>query len=246
MEKIPGNALIIDIICATVLPEEREKYNRWFNEVYFPRSIQLPWTSGIDRYASISDSPDELIHGITIFHLPSITAWTNMWKEPEVLDYLKDSFQSFHRESIWQGTYYLVQSFRKELTQSGQRQTTLIENAPIMHFAGFRLPPEVSVEYNTWFEEYGARVYVPILMKLPGLKGIDRYKYTGIVRLQNLKEPECPIYLTLSYFENMEAFVNFEHSPELEAFRLAIKSNFKGGLDYKFHLTFRLTKSFRK
>ncbi len=66
--------------------------------------------------------------------------------------------------------------------------------------------PEQENKYNTWFEKWGYEIFVPLMMKTPGLIAYDRYKWTGFNGGRvDPKDLDYPDHLSLLYFENLRA-----------------------------------------
>ena len=94
---------------------------------------------------------------------------------------------------------------------------------------------------------------MPILLKLPGLKAINCYEWTGkfdgkagkIGNEETIKSV-YPQIVSLTYFESIKAYENYVESPELAAFHEALKMPFPTGLSYKWYVTYQLVRSWRK
>lgn len=150
------------------------------------------------------------------------------------------------RFAIWSAIYQLISGFRGEQGLPGDKPDTRIQNATVLHLEAYRLSPEDHDKYNKWFSEYGMNIFIPLFMKQPGVKGYDFFKFTGTQVRNYVREPDYPTYLSFMYFENMQAFENFERSPELTIFYKTLLNVFPLGLNYTWYVQYQLMKSFRK
>ena len=169
---------------------------------------------------------------------------------PEMVSIYEDmaNWQKRHVPDLyWTAGYQLVRSFRSGRSLADDKPETRIENAPIMHIEGYEMSLEDQEIHNKWFREYGINIFVPLFMKQPGIRGYDYYKYNGFqLRNMNIRETEYPIYLSLIYFEDMQAFESFERSPELAIFNKTMRSVFPLGLNHKWYVQYELKLSLRK
>lgn len=244
------NRPVINIVSTTVPPWEEERYNKWTEEVYYPVHMREPWVTGYDRYVVARGSPD-YPKRLSIHHYTDMDGWANTQKSTETIAVLKD-LANWHREIIWYGCFEMVRSFRSGSAITRDKPTSIVDDAPILHLSAFNLTRDNSERYDTWLGELGQKIYVPILMKLPGLKAINCYKWTGKLdvkagkAVERLKEGDYPQYVSLIYFESYRAYENYATSPELAAFHEALKIPFPGGLDYMWNVQYQFTRSWRK
>lgn len=238
------NAPVINTQATRVLPQEEERYNKWVEEGYYPIYLRNPCVTGIDRYRIVNESPD-YNKTLSIQHFKDMDSWNNYQKSPERAAITKD-YATWHREVIWSGIFQLVKSFRSSSSVTEGKQTTLVDDAPIVHLAAFNLNRENAEKYSMWFNEWGQKIYIPILMKLPGLRAINYYRWTGKSREREIRDPDYPRYVSIIYFESLNAYENYAESPELIVLHEALKTPFPGGLDYKWNVQYQLTRSWRK
>jgi hypothetical protein len=153
---------------------------------------------------------------------------------------------------VWWVAYQLIRNFRNEETNSRESAVLNVESAPIMHIEGYALSQGDEERYETWFKKWGYELYIPWLMKLPGLKEYSWYRLinvesTGLPDFYKTKRAvEYPQYLSILHFENVSAYENYEKSIELAGFREAMKLPFPEGLDFKWYVQYQLTHSWRK
>lgn len=238
MERTP----LISVIAVRVPPAEEERYRKWVYEVYYALMMRFHLTQGFDSYTNVKENAD-YPEKMSIYHYSEFKEWVAHYSSPDMLNILKDVQTTFHREYVWAGVYQLIRSFHTSPASS--EQSTFVEDAPIMHMAGFKLSIEKE-EFNAWFKEWGAKVYLPILMKLSGLKAVNFYSFTGRSSQPEAKDPGYPNLLSLWYFDTLKSFQNYAESPELTAFMKALKSDFPGGIALRWNVQYELFKSFRR
>lgn len=115
-----------------------------------------------------------------------------------------------------------------------------------MHIEAYRFSAGDAAKYEKWFAEYAFNIFIPLFMKLPGIKGYDHYKDTGIRIAQAFREKDYPAYMSIAYLDNLEAFRNYEKSPELANFRKNLKNVFPDGKGYQWWVQYQLIKNWRK
>jgi len=228
--------------------EAWDRYNKWLSEVYATLLMKAAERTGMDIYQIVRESP-EYPSGVFFVHYLNLSAWQDARKIPESAA-ITEEFRNWQKRNVidyaWSGVYQLVKSFRNVRALSGTRLDSRIENASVMHFEAYRLSPEEQDKYNAWFAEYAVNIFMPLFMKLPGLKGYDFYKHTGFAARNDVRETEFPASLSVVYFENIQAFENFEKSIELETFRKTMWNVFPRGLNFKWYVQYQLTQSWRK
>jgi hypothetical protein len=161
-------------------------------------------------------------------------------------DIFKDATTSFQREFIWMGLFKLNRTFLSSSHVPEEKPTLFIENSPIISLLGFKISNEATDDFDNWLNEWAFKAYIPILMKLPGLKAAKFYAFTGRSAQKEAKDPDYPQSLIIFYFEELKAYDNFESSPELAVFRKALKSDFPSGVSIRWNVQYQLVKSFRK
>jgi hypothetical protein len=149
-------------------------------------------------------------------------------------------------EGIWSAVFQLVKGFRNEPMTTLAKPDTRIQNAPILHLEGYRVSPNDQEKYNKWFGEYGMNIFVPLYLKQSGVKGYDYYRFIGMRQGSNAREIDYPAYLSVIYFENLEAFTKYEKSPELVTFQRTLRNTFPRGFNYWWYIEYRLIWSQRK
>jgi hypothetical protein len=247
-----GNAPVITLsgfsLYPDVDPEIWERYTKWASEVYAPLMMKYPARKGIDFYQIVRENPLYPFR-LGIHHHETLTSQQNTVKTPEQVAIMNDSSSWVKRnviDHIWSAVYQLVRGFRSAQALPGGKPDTRIQNAPVMHLEAYRLSPEGQDKYNKWFAEYGMNIFIPLFMKQPGVKGYDFYKFTGTQVTNVVRETDYPAHLSVFYFENMQAFENFERNPERTTFHKIIRNVFPLGLNYSWYVQYQLIDSLRK
>jgi hypothetical protein len=225
-----------------------ERYRQWGTEARTPLIMTIPEVIGLDLYQIVSENM-EYPQSISISHYKSLSEWKNsaassqraalgddfkLWIDRGVIDY------------VWSATYVLIKGYRNKSWFSSNNQDTRIENAPIVYLQAYRMTVDEQEKYFKWFTEYGCTIFMPLFIKMPGLVGYDCYEYSGLRLRDYIVETEYPRYLSIIYFENMNAYDNFVGSPEFTGFRKSMRTIFPRGLNIKWHVQYHLVKSLRK
>jgi heme-degrading monooxygenase HmoA len=247
------NAPVITLRFFNIVPganiEVWDRFNKWFAEVYGAMLfMKTQGATGSDFYRLIGDTPEYPRMGC-FSHRENLSSWKAATETPEITS-VQDEFITWEKrgvtESIWSAVYALIKSYRSDPALSGQKEDTRIENAPIMHLEAYRLSPENQEKYSNWFAEFGCKIFIPLFMRSPGLKGYDWFKFTGLARSKEVRDLEYPANLSVVYFENLPAFESFTKSPEQVAFQKALRTVFPRGLKYEWYVQYELTNSWRK
>lgn len=243
----------IRIWSAKIQPEYEERFLNWIFQVYYPLLIPIPHYLKFEAYQILRRNPQ---YGETL----SIYYYANRGEQLKVRDYQKlhDVQNDVNRtwasrsETIWYPSYELMRNFRGKAAVSEGSDLLETENAPIMHLEGFSLPTGDQEKFETWFSKWGYELYIPWLMKMPGLMEYSCYKLNEIVsptrsEYYTPKRPvEYPPYLSILHFKDREAYNTYENSIELAGFRDHIKMPFPRGLDFTWYVQYQLVKSWRK
>jgi hypothetical protein len=231
-------------------PEVFARYQKWVVEVYLPMLIKVPEIIGIDRYHILKETLQYPAWGSTN-HYPNRLAFENQLKntvvitlQAELVAWVKRGI----RDSVWSASYELVRSYRSGSSFPVSNPDSRIDNAPIMSLEAFALSPEEEAPYFEWFNEYGGSIFLPLFMKMPGLKGYDWYQYlgAGFGRSADTRVVNYPRYLSVLYFADIPAYDDFVNSQELASFLKAMRRVFPRGLDYRWYVQYQLTQSWRK
>jgi len=245
------NAPIITINAFNLPPEIEEKYNNWSNEAYCPNLVKLTPITEIARYKIIKKNPSYPDY-FSLWHQPNLEAVFHRHETQFFTDFAKDIVATFSKvEWVWRRSYALMRSFRNLQGSTKQVDVTTIEDAPFILLEAYRLTPEEEEKYVEWHSRYANRIYIPLLMKISGVKGFDRYRYAGKARSSitaslGERESNYPPYFHIVYFENEKSFENYENSPELASYKKAMKSDISDKLIPQWYVQYQLWKSWRK
>jgi len=246
------NRPIITIMADSPTPgadsEVYERYLKWAREVYAPIVIGISEVVGLENYKIVKDNREYPLE-VSITHYQNIRGWSAFTPSSSGTAIIKE-FRSWEErgilEMIWYPAYALLKSFRSNSSSPNWQETTMIDKAPIIYLEAYRTSPEEQEKYYKWFSEFGCNLFMPLILKLPGLMGYDWYEDTGLRRRQDIRDTEYPKYLSIIYFENFEAYENYEKSPELVALQKSMRSVFPHGLNLKWQVQYQLVKSWRK
>ena len=111
-----------------------------------------------------------------------------------------------------------------------------MENGRVINIVASECSPDQEIKFNKWYNE----VHIPMLLEVPGLLGVTRYKLAGKVAGQAK-------YLAVYEFKDQASFEAFEQSPELGAARDEMSQTWKnGGLDIKWRAPYESIKTWKK
>lgn len=231
-------------------PELWERYTKWVREVYIPLIMKDMPRKGIDIYQIVRRN-QLYPFLLSVHHHENSTVLQNYQRtQTPQQTALNNDFASWRQrnivDTIWGAGYSLLKSFRSRLSFPSDNLDTRIENAPVMHFEACFLSPENQGKYHNWFSESGCKIFIPLFVNLPGLKGYDWYRLTNLGTRRDARDTEYPPYLSIIYFDNIHSFETFEKSKELYAFQKTVRSVFPLGLKYDWYVEYELTQSWRK
>jgi hypothetical protein len=240
------NAPYLNIAGNNVPPEIAEKFYRWYDEVYGALWIKIPGVVGIDRY-QIAQNNFDYPGNISLYHHENRKAAENYNNDETRLNLKKDQQATFYRiQRVWHDYYVSIGSFRKDPLP---KESTIVDGAPLIHIEGYKLAPENLDKYDQWFLRWASRIYIPILLKCPGLKACNWFKLSDVSPRWNDTKyvaTEIAPYISIWYFESNEAFQNYAASHEYAAFKRILELEFASCLTTIWNVEYSLVKSWRK
>jgi hypothetical protein len=246
------NRPTIRIRTSRVQSEYEDRFNNWIIEAYHPLLITVPGYTGFDDYKIVKENP-QYERYLSINYYENRMEQIKIRNNQKVIDVTRDLNTWGNRaEMTWYPAYELMMNFRKEEKDLAENGLLRIEKAPIMHIEGYSLSPDDEEKFGTWFAKWGYGLYIPLLMKLPGLKEYSWYKFidvdvNGLPDIFKVKRPvQYPSYLSILHFDGINTYENYERSMELAGFRDHMKVPFPAGLDFKWYVQYQLVKSWRK
>jgi hypothetical protein len=217
---------------------------------------------GIDRAVPIGDRLTSH-QRLTINYFKDLENWLAYTASPEQDAYIKDIYTTWggkFERSV--STYFVVrrlkslQSIQIDKGDIVDKNTYLkefpVDNGPVVLLKGLALNTDDWEKYHAWVNEWGYKIYIPLLLKVPGLIEYCRYWISNFIRDGAVVKPgitlnaEYPQDLSIIYFENLKAYQNFQKSKEREAYDKNLAAAFPNGLKYKWDNVFRLTSRFSK
>jgi hypothetical protein len=240
------NAPHITFVGRNVPANLAEKYFKWNDGAYAPTYVKVLGASGIDRYQIIRESLD-YPNSVLIYHRENRKGYEELIQNPTRDALQKDYDATFYRlEWFWHDVFALMGTFRKE---SSAAESTIVEDAPVIHIEGYRIPSGEQGKYEQWFMKWFSHVYAPILIKSPGLKAYNCFKLSGF----SMRWPdriyvntEIPPYISILYFDNIQAFDDYRASPEYMAFKRNLELEFAQSMTTVWDVEYQVVKSWRK
>jgi hypothetical protein len=228
----------------------RERFQNWLFEAYIPILFKVPGLEAVEQYQIIKENP-LYPNLLGIYHYQNAQLLRNRHTSDDWTNVLKDMATFDRVEHFWGQNYHPLRSFANA-KQSVNSDTKTVDTL-VIHIEALKLTLEEYEKYNTWFVKWAYRVYIPVLMKLPGLKEYTRYQ-----RNDEFPEPrshnfigkpvvtDYPVYVSVLQFENLQAFENYENSPELLSLLRIMNYEVSDNLKYEWYVQYQLVKSWRK
>lgn len=188
--------------------------------------------------------PDRLF----LWHYENVRALDKSGTDPARIAFREDQeslSKKYGAIPIWRAGYELQMSFRNGACYSpAGKENTLTDRAPFIHLDAFDIAAGKEDRLEAWFNGRGYDMFIPIVMEIPGIKGYDFYKWLGDrPEMETAKEKDYPLYLSIQYFENAEAYNLYEKSPELAAFKKAIENTFPGSVTQRWSVSYLILSS---
>ncbi len=226
---------------------DQEKYIKWRDGAYAPMLISTNTAIAHEHYRIVHENPDYPLT-FTLTLCRSLEDHLATGRSPEYAAYNKDIETTFggRYERIWSTPYMLVKRLKNEALTYDKNKDYTPENAPVILLYGASLSPDEWDKYHNWFNDWGYPVYLPVLLKVPGVIEYSRWWLSNIRSRMppkpNISEdPKYPQDLSIIYFENLKAYQNFEKSREFAAFNKTLAAEFPNGLNLKWNVVYRLT-----
>ncbi len=223
------------------------RYLKWSTEVYAPMMVKLPMVSAMYHYRIIRETPEYPLYG-TITPSKNKEGRESFYRTPERIA-IESEITAWTKSGIvdyfWRVSYELMKSIRSG-PFSKFEEGIIIDNAPFIHLEAYLLSLEQEEKYGKWLNDYGFNVFLPLFLKVPGLKGYDCFKCFDVKGVAEARETKYPLYLSIVYFENQEAFDNYAKSAELVVLQKGLRNVFPRGPIYKWYVQYKLVQSLRK
>jgi hypothetical protein len=114
-----------------------------------------------------------------------------------------------------------------------------LEERPAMNTLFVSPSPGVDDDLLQRYHKWAMEVWVPLVMKVPGITGADRYR---IVK----ENPDYPSFGIITHWENIRAYINTRATPEILSLRGEFSSWSKRAVvEYIWNASYNLVKSFR-
>ena len=243
------NAPVLTISGRQIPPEIEEHYNKWYDAAYGPIFVKIPGSRGIDRYKIIRKNYI-LPNTLDLYHNENLEAQKKRSAHTDRMAVIRDSATTFHQiRRFWYSTYELIQSFKNDSSRHQPVQNTIVENAPIIHIEGYKIPETEYGKFELWFNKWASQIYIPLLLKIPGVKECNFFKlidfkdpaYASV----RFVETDIPRFVSITYLESPESFDNFNQSKEVGAFRGSLELGFPDSLKIVWDTEYQLFASYR-
>jgi len=245
--------------------ESEEKYDKWHAGAYAPMLLSAR-EQGLEHYLLLEETPayPKIIFLGYYDNLENFLIYSN---SPERNAYFKDTQTTWgdKMERRWGVLYQVVRRFKNEaaIPDAGdidkshsnvQMKEYTPEKAPVVLLKGLSLSVDEWDKYDTWIREWAYDVYIPMLLKVPGVNEYTRcwlsnvdVGYSGSTPKPGATESvNYPQDLSIIHFENVKAYQNFLKSKELAVFEKNLATEFPSGLTYKWSVAAWLLRRWMK
>ncbi len=239
-----------------------EGFEKWGKGSLAPMLMSTGYFLGVERGIPIEN--EAISRGrLAINHYKDLESFLIHTTTPEYDAYIKDIYTTWGGkfETSWQSVYLVVrrlkgfQSLQIDKGNIVDKNTFLKEftkdDGPVALIRGISLTSDDWEKYDAWVKEWGYKIYIPLLLKIPGLIEYCRCWLSNIKRdplpkPSTATNPNHPQDLSIFYFENMRSYQNYLKSKELEAYNQNLAAAFPSGLNYMWDTAFRLMNRFSK
>jgi hypothetical protein len=237
--------------------EGEEKYRKWARGAYSHMLLEKTPLMGIDQCVVLPKKPDlSIVHVNSFENLERFLSYAH---SPEREAYYKDIHATWGKtmERVWQVIYQVVKRFdngsdtlpgiNNHAGGNTFHETIYSEeNAPVILLRGLGLSSGDWEKYDAWVNEWAYEVYIPVLMKIPGVIEYNRCWLSNIgwygtpPKVSASEDPSYPQDLAIIYFENLKAYQAYQNSKGLAAFEKNLAAEFPSGLNYKWNVVCQL------
>jgi hypothetical protein len=233
-------------------PEARQRVRNWVENAHRPLMKKSPWWIEASGYKSISENK-EYPDSLRIWHYASLGAYEKNMTDPNWRMAADDQNllrAKYGQHTMWSGLYELKMSFRNGavFTPAG-KENTAANSAPIIYLSASNVSPFIKDKYEEWFSHWGYDIFLPLFMKLTGITGYDLYKFIQIHNKSTtspLLANDYPAFISMLYFENLNAVDNYKKSRELAAFQKVMQADFSGALNTNWDVAYELESIFKR
>jgi hypothetical protein len=227
--------------------EDREKYIKWRGGAYTPMIMAKTAYAGIEHYQVVTENRDYPFT-FTLTYFQNLEDRLNSLRTPEYIAYQKDMRTTYSGkyQYRWSTLYQLVKRVSAGGIAFDKDRDYSPEKAPVILLYGVSFPPDDWERYHQWFNDWGNSIYVPVLLKVPGVIEFSRFWLFSTSGGRSTPKPgdtlntDYPQDLAIIYFENLKAYENFAPSREFAAFNKNLAAEFHNGLNYKWNAVYRL------
>jgi hypothetical protein len=243
------NKPIITLSGRTVPPAVEEKYDQWTEGAYIPLYMKLPGIRGIDSYKIIKKN-FEVPSRLVIYHRDNLENCKKTAVSQEGIAITRDREITFGMvEAFYVSVYELSRTFKKGEPSAKVSNDTIVNDAPVIHIEGYEIPADKYEKYEGWFNKWASRVYVPLLLEIPGVKACNFFRLVDYrdPRYENVRfvESEMPRFISITYLQDSASAEEFNLSLQLAAFRRNMELEFQDNLKTVWNTEYQLFASHR-
>jgi hypothetical protein len=211
--------------------------------------VKLPGIREIDTYKIVRKN-FELPGRLIIYHGDNLENRKKRAVNPDAIATARDRQITFGMiETFFLSLYELVRTFKKDELSAKVSNDTIVNDAPVIHIEGYEIPADKYEKYEGWFNKWASRVYVPLLLEIPGVKACNFYRLEDYKdpRYENIRfvESVMPRYVSITYLKDSASAEEFNLSIQLAAFRRNMELEFQDILKTIWNTEYQLFASHR-
>lgn len=241
------NAPVIMFNGFSIPAEIQERFDKWWDAAYGPIYLKNVGFKGIDRYRIVNKGL-EIPGNLHVYHDKSLVILKEHGANRDRQALIQD-IHTWPIDWFWFSGYRLVRSFRNPGFSTGNREDTVVENAPVIYVEGYKLPPDSYEKYNNWFARWASRLYIPMLLKDTRVKCFNYFRLLDykhpLWENFHILEPELQPFMSIAYFENLKDFEEYRGGVEYAIFKQSLDLEFSGNLKTVWNTEYQLLKSYR-
>jgi hypothetical protein len=224
------NRPVISFTGRTAPADIEEKWTMWREGAYIPLYLKAPGVRCIDTYKIIRKTHD-LPDYIFIFHGDNFENFKKRQEtNQEVAAIDRDMNITFRTvEQFWRNVYELIRSFRNN-GAAVKSMESIVDDAQVISIEGYKLPANEYDKYESWFIKWASRIYVPMLLRVSGVKACNFFRLLDYKSPNWANDPviekDMPRYMSVTYYDNLKLAEDFRQSLDYIAFRRNMELEF--------------------
>jgi hypothetical protein len=196
--------------------------------------MKLPGVKGINSYKIIRKNFEVPGH-LHIYHRDNLENRKKTAISPDGIAIVRDRQTTFGMvEQFYSNVYELLRSFKKNESSAAVNNETMVNDGPVIHIEGYEIPSDKYEKFEGWFNRWATRVYVPLLLEIPGVNACSFFKLVDYKdpRYDNIRYIvlEMPRYMSITYMKDIASVEECNSSNKFAAFRHAMELEFPSSL----------------